>query len=226
MTRTYDIIHNIRTIEGYIEDAMWMAILDGDHEQELRKYESALNILESLSVLSPDEERERKRVLSYCLMRINDAMEQLERHEGSLERAKQVLQLAEESEDLVQILRAQLALGVTLLNSGNLSEAEQYFASIIKQTQNERKNPEVIQVFGWTLIVRVNILMGKSLNNQAKILAEEALGVLSGIKNYAGLRTVCSLLAKIHQIEGNQEMAASFNEQSEKYGELAIKNRK
>jgi tetratricopeptide (TPR) repeat protein len=226
MTDATDNVRRIRKMEDLVEDAMWMANLDGDYERAVRKYESSLKQLESMTNLSTEEELERKRVISYCLMRINDAMDRLGQSGGSVDRAKQALQLAEESEDIVQTLRAKLALGIALLNSGNLNEAEQHFGAIIKQTKDEHKNTDLVQIYGWTLIVRVNILMGKSLYNQAKVLAEHALRVLSGIKNYAGLRTVCSLLAKIHQIEGNQEMAASFKAQSDKYGELAIKNRR
>jgi len=79
----------------------------------------------------------------------------------------------------------------------------------------------VIQVYGWTLIVRVNILLGKSLYKQAKELATQALGVLGGIKNYAGLRTTCSLLSRIYEIEGDAEEAESYRVKSVEYVKLA-----
>ena len=135
------------------------------------------------------------------------------------------LRLAKESEDLVQTLRSKLALGVTFLNSGNLLEAESHFTDIILQTQDETENKDVIQIYGWTLIVRVNILLGKSLYNQAKELTNQALGVLSGITNYAGLRTAYSLLSRIYQNEGNIEKSEMYMQKSDEYDKLTKEHR-
>lgn len=135
------------------------------------------------------------------------------------------MRLAEESEDRVQTLRSKLALGVALLNLGKLREAERYFTDIILESQGETGNKDIIQVYGWTLIVRANILLGKSLYNQAKDVADQALGVLSGIKNYAGLRTACSLLSRVYKIEGDNENAEHYRERSEDYAKLARDHR-
>ena len=83
----------------------------------------------------------------------------------------------------------------------------------------------MIQVYGWTLIVRVNILLGKSLYSQARELTNQALGVLSGIKNYAGLRTAYSLMSRISNIEGNTEKANEYKQASEEYAKLAKEHR-
>lgn len=212
-------------IEKSIEDALWTSVVDEDYEKALGVYEKARTDLELMKIKTNDIEREQKRLLSYCIMRINDTLDHLERSEGSVERAEESLKLAEESEDLVQILRSKLAMGVALLNTGKLPEAERHFADIILQTQDEIENKDVIQIYGWTLIVRVNILLGKSLYNQAKELANQALGVLSGINNYAGLKTACSLLSRIYQNEGNIEKSKSYKEQSEQYANLAKEHR-
>ena len=148
-----------------------------------------------------------------------------ERSEGSIKRAEESLRLAKESEDLVQTLRSKLALGVAFLNSGNLLEAESHFTDIILQAQDETENKDIIQIYGWTLIVRVNILLGKSLYNQAKELANQALGVLSSITNYAGLRTAYSLLSRIYQNEGNIEKSEMYTQKSDEYDKLTKKHR-
>ncbi len=215
----------IQEIEESIEDALWASIQDEDHEAALEVYENARGTLESIGGLSENLDRERKRVLSYCILRQNDALARLDRSDGSIERAEESLKLAEESEDIVQILRSKLAVGVALLNTGNLPESEEYFTDIILQTQDETENKDIIQVYGWTLIVRVNILLGKSLYNQAKELALQALGVLSGIGNYAGLRTVCSLLSHIHFGEGNMENGELYKQRSEDYARMAREHR-
>ncbi len=215
----------IQGIEKSIEDALWTSVADEDYEKALGEYELAKASLEAMQDLSGDAQRERKRVLSYCIMRINDALDYLERSEGSIERAEESLRLAKESEDLVQILRSTLALGVAFLNLGKLPEAENHFTDIILQTQYETENKDVIQIYGWTLIVRVNILLGKSLYNQAKELANQALEVLSGITNYAGLRTAYSLLSRIYQIEGNSEKSEMYSQKSDEYDKLTKEHR-
>jgi tetratricopeptide (TPR) repeat protein len=225
MVDSTDIMVRIQEIENSIEDALWDSVQDKNQEKALKEYEKAKTDLESLDAQTEDADKERKRVLSYCLMRINDAMEHLEQSEGSIKRAEESLRLAEESEDRVQILRSKLALGIALLNLGKLPESESHFTDIILQTQDESENKDVLQVYGWTLIVRVNILLGKSLYNQAKELANEALGVLSGIENYAGLRTICSLLSRIYQIEGNTEKSDHYKQRSEDYAGLAREHR-
>lgn len=225
MVDSNDVLLRIQAIESVIEDVMWTCVQNKDYERALQEYENAQQELESIAVFTEEGERHRNRVLSYCVMRINDALEILDRSEGSLERAEDSLKLAVESGDRVQILRSKMALGVTLLNSGNLQEAESHFSDIILQTQDETENRDIIQIYGWTLIVRVNILLGKSLYNQAKELATQALGVLSGIKNYAGLRTACSLLSRVYEIEGDTEEAESYRQRSEEYAKLARDHR-
>ncbi len=225
MVSATDDLKWLKEIEKSIEDALWTSVIDEDYEKALTAYEKAKKDLEPIEIISGDVEREQKRLLSYCIMRINDALEYLERSEGSIERAEESLRLAEESEDLIQILRSKLAVGVTLLNTGKLPEAESHFTDIILQTQDEIENKDVIQLYGWTLIVRVNILLGKSLYNQAKELANQALGVLSSISNYAGLRTACSLLSRIYQNEGNIEKSKSYSERSEEYAQKAKEHR-
>ncbi len=220
-----DKIRKIREIEEFIEETMWISLDNENYEKALRNYEQAKNDLESLEGLNGETEKEQKRVLSYCLMRINDALESLDRSEGSIERAEGVLKLAKESGDSVQVLRSKLALGVALLNSGMFPEAEAHFTDIILQTQYESEDEDVIQVYGWTLIVRANILLGKSLYSQAEEVANKALSVLSGIENYAGLRTVYSLLSRIYQAEGVVEKAESCKLKSQKYGKLAKEHR-
>ncbi|TET12437.1 MAG: hypothetical protein E3J86_00195 [Candidatus Thorarchaeota archaeon] len=225
MVSATDDLKWLKEIEKSIEDALWTSVIDEDYEKALTAYEKAKKDLEPIEIISGDVEREQKRLLSYCIMRINDALEYLERSEGSIERAEESLRLAEESEDLIQILRSKLAVGVTLLNTGKLPEAESHFTDIILQTQDEIENKDVIKIYGWTLIVRVNILLGKSLYNQAKELANQALGVLSSISNYAGLRTACSLLSRIYQNEGNIEKSKSYSERSEEYAQKAKEHR-
>ncbi|TFF91546.1 hypothetical protein EU546_08450 [Candidatus Thorarchaeota archaeon] len=215
----------LREIEDSIEETMWESGEDGDYNSALQVYEKLEEELRSLSNLSENEESEMLRILSYCIMRHTDAMARVDTSYDSIKRSKEALELAEKSYSRVQALRAKMALGVALLNRGELAEAEKHFATIIMATRDETEDRDVIQVFGWTLIVRVNILLGKSLYNQAEELAKQALGVLSGIENYAGLRTANSLLGHIYEARGEPEKAKRCRESAEYYAKLAKEHR-
>jgi tetratricopeptide (TPR) repeat protein len=218
-------LERLREIEKSIEDAMWKSSEDEDYDRAVKTYDLLEKELRSMTGLSSEEESERLSILSYCIMRHTDALGYTETPGEPIKRSKEALEIAEQSGSRVQTLRAKMALGVALLNTGNLPEAEKHFGDIITDTRNETEDHDVIQVYGWTLIVRVNILLGKSLYDQAEELAKQALGVLSGIDNYAGLRTANSLLARIHEAKGEAEEAKSCKESAEYYADLAKEKR-
>lgn len=225
MPGTTDSLGRLREIEDTIEEAMWTSSEDKDYGKAVETYEEMEREIRSFTGLSAEEERERLRILSYCIMRHVDAMGYIDESVDSLARSKESLELAERSGSRIQTLRAKMALGVALLNQGRLPEAEKHFSAIIIDTRDETEDNDIIQVFGWTLIVRVNILIAKSLYNQAEELAKKALGALSGIKNYAGLRTANILLARIYEEKEEPERAKSCRERAEHYAKLAKEHR-
>jgi tetratricopeptide (TPR) repeat protein len=218
-------MERLREMEKSIEDTMWKSSEDEDYDQAVKTYEAIEKELRSMTGRPGAEERERLRILSYCIMRHTDALGYTETPGDPIKRSEEALELAEQSGSRIQKLRAKMTLGVALLNTGNLPEAEKYFAAIITDTRDESEDRDVIQVYGWTLIVRVNILLGKSLYSQAEELAKHALGVLGRIDNYAGLRTANGLLARIYEAKGEQEEAKSCRESAEYYAELAKEKR-
>ncbi len=211
--------------EEIIENAIWESQVNEDWDWELAEYRKATEILTGLNELPVAIELERKRVLAYCLMRIDEALVKLDRTEGAVRRAQESLELAIESGDIVQIARSKLTMGIRLLNEGKLPAAESHFGDIIKDGMAS-DDSDMKQVVGWTLLVRANILKGKSLYNQALIVAEDAAGVLAGIENYAGLAQVYSLIATIQNDMGSPEAAKLSLEASESYAEKAKKHRK
>jgi tetratricopeptide (TPR) repeat protein len=225
MPGSTDSLQRLREIEDSIEEAMWRSGEDGDYDQAIRVYVELEEELRSLSDLSERKESERLRILSYCIMRHSDAMGHVDTLYDSMSRSEEALELAERSGCRVQTLRARMALGVAMLNKGQLPEAEKHFAAIITETRDETEDKDIIQVFGWTLIVRVNILLGKSLYNQAEDLAKQALSVLAGIENYAGLRTANSLLGRIYEARKEPEKARSYRGSAEYYAKLAKEHR-
>ena len=214
------VVEKIKLAESMIEKALWDAMRNEDIETELKTYREAKEILNNLTDLPETIERERKRVLSYCLMRIDESLNNLSKSEGTLERAEESLQMAIESGDSVQIARSRLAKGVRLLNDGKLPDAEVQFTDIIKGGI-ESENRDMQQVVGWTLFVRATILKGKSLYDQALYVAQDAAGILSSIDNYAGLRQVYSLISVLYLDLGNKDESRKAKDMSAHFDKKA-----
>jgi len=215
---------DISEAEKIIENAIWESQERKDLDWELAEYRKAEEILTGLVNLPDDVENERKRVLSYCLMRIDEVLVNLDETEGAINRAEESLELAIDSGDTVQIARSKLALGIRLLNEGKLPDAESHFGDIIKDGF-ESEDADMKQVVGWTLIVRANILKGKSLYNQALLVAEDAVGILSSINNYAGLAQINAIISMIHQDADNPDEAEESKRASENFAKMAREHR-
>ncbi|MHA1480439.1 MAG: hypothetical protein ACTSQZ_03340 [Candidatus Thorarchaeota archaeon] len=213
-------LEKIKQAESMIEKALWAAVRNEDIEAELKTYKEVEEILNNLSDLPETIERERKRVLAYCLMRIDESLNNLDEIDGTLERAEKSLRLAIESGDSVQIARSRLAKGIRLLNDGKLPEAEAQFTDVIKGGIDS-ENRDMQQVVGWTLLVRANILKGKSLYDQALYVAQDAAGILSSIDNYAGLRQVYSLISVLHLDLGNKDESGKAKDMSAHFDKKA-----
>jgi tetratricopeptide (TPR) repeat protein len=213
-------LRQIKDAEKMIENAMWQAVSDDNHERELEIYLEAKRILDSLVNLSPDLQKEIARVLSYCLIRIANTESILDVKSG-IEKEKEALRLAEISEDLVQIARSSLALGIGLLNQGNLIEAERQWHRVFQLAEGHDDDRDMQQVVGWTLIVRSNVLMGKSLYKQALALALKAAGILSSIDNYIGMAAANRALANAYRALGNNEQVEISNQLVEVYQQKA-----
>ena len=210
----------IKNAEELIEAAVWESLETEDYDRELKKYVKARHLLESINDVPTDLQMEHDRVLSYCLMRISDAQSKLgvENDSALIEKS---LELAERSQDSVQIARSSLNFGIYLLNQGQIPEAEERFRRVFALAEDMDDNRDMQQTLGWTLIVRTNILLGKSLYNQACSVIEDAIGILSSIDNYAGLRVAYRLLSKTQQILGDDKEAEISLQLAEKYEGLA-----
>jgi tetratricopeptide (TPR) repeat protein len=215
-----DILRRIHDTEKMIDKVMWQAVSDENHEKELELYRDAKGILDSLTDLSPNLKKEHVRVLSYCLIRIANT-EAILHFKSGIEHEKEALRLAEISEDIVQIARASLALGIGLLNQGKLPEAEKNWRRVFKLAEGHDEDRDMQQVMGWTLVVRSNVLIGKSLYNQALALAIKASGILSSIENYAGIAAANRVLANAYRALGNNEQGVVCEQLAEFYQQKA-----
>lgn len=211
-------IDKILKLEQRIEDAHHQAGYDGNHENEFRVYEEIQNELTALQDLDELAVKERDRVLSHCLLRMADALSEVEEDFRELGLVKEALSLAKRSENQVQIARSLLALGIRILNQGNLPEAEECFTQIIEMAK-DNTDRDMVQVLGFTFLVRSNILLGKSLYNQAVFILKEAEYLLSSIDNYRGLAAVHRVLARAHASLGEAEESEAAKKMADYYEE-------
>lgn len=226
MTSDEAIRKSIKDIELRIEEALWDAMDDENRERELERYTEARAALEDLECPSPDLERERARVLSYCLMRIDETLVNLGNTEDALVRAREALDMGKLSEDPVQIARCHLALGVRYLNNGQLEEADSHWHEVFKLAEGQEKNDDMQQVLGWTLLARAHVAKAKSLYDQALHLAKGAEGRLLQVDNYAGLAAVYELMKDLYGALGQPEKIEWAEKMSDHYKDLAKTKRR
>lgn len=213
-------MHTIKEAETIIDTAAWDDLAEQDTRKALKTYQKAKTMLESLKNLDPQQEKQRKRVLSFCLLRIDDVLVALGDDAGSMARAREVLDLAVQSEDEVQIARAQLLLGTRLLNAQDIAGAEEHFARILTNWLDS-DNRDLQQVVGWTLLVRGHILNAKSLYTQAIKVLQDANTVLTSIGNYAGMARAYDLMSNVYLNLGDSDMSHECRTKSSEYLEKA-----
>lgn len=212
------IFKKIKDAEKTIEKTLWECVQDNDYRKALNTYEQMQTRLSILSDLPPELEKERNRVLSYCLMRIDDALVALGDDENAVERAKEALEIAEKSMNPVQIARCALALGTRLLNKGNITESEEQFRRVYDLAQRH-KDADMQQVLGWTFIVRGHILNGKSLYDQALVVLKDAEAILESIDNYAGIAQANELMATVYSNLGDSSNSNKCKAKAKKFTE-------
>jgi len=219
-------LEQVKEAEEKIEVALWKAVKDDDHEAELKEYREAEAILRGIEGLTEENDKKRKGILAYCLMRIDNVLVELNESTEAVERTKEALEIAKESEDLIQIARCSLAHGTRLLNDGNIPQAEMQFTRVIKLAEENQENSEIQQVLAWTYIVRGHILMGKSLYEQAVYVLEEAIAIGISIENYAGIAAANRVLISAYNNLGEKEKAEKAKQSADYYQEKAKKEKK
>ena len=129
---------------------------------------------------------------------------------------KEALEKAENAKDDEKIAKCSLDLGLYLLSDGKFPQAEEQFTRVIKLADEQKENEELQRLLAETYLVRGNILMGKSIYDQAVYLLELAISLFNKFKNNNRLESAHRVLAKAHMNLGNNEKAAEA-EKSAKY---------
>ncbi|UCG01557.1 MAG: hypothetical protein JSW11_18330 [Candidatus Heimdallarchaeota archaeon] len=220
-----EILGKLRRAEDKIESALWQAVKDSNHEEELQLYKEVRDFLLSLLNLQSDLAQERDRILSYCLMRIDNTLVELGDNTNAVDRAREAFEVAQRSGNDVQLARCSLAYGTRLLNSGDLPAAESQFKLVYELAERYPNDKDIQQTLGWALIVRGHILNGKSLYTQALTVLEEAEGICLSIENYAGIAQVNGLLVQVYGNLNDPERAEVCKKKAEKYQKRAVEEK-
>jgi tetratricopeptide (TPR) repeat protein len=215
-----EILGKLKQAEEKIETALWQAVKDSNHEVELQRYQEVKDYLLSLSGLLSGLTQERDRILSYCLMRIDNALVELGDSVDAVSRAREAFNFAKRSGNAVQLARCALAYGTRLLNVDDLSAAESEFKLVYELAEKYPNDKDIQQTLGWALIVRGHILNRKSLYTQALTVLKEAEEICLSIDNYAGLAQVNALLTQVY---GNLNEAVRVEECEKKAKEYQKK---
>ncbi|MBD3190800.1 MAG: hypothetical protein GF308_09160 [Candidatus Heimdallarchaeota archaeon] len=192
------VLKKIKEAEEKIEVALWLAAEDLNFQKELETYRQVKENLLSLTDLSNEMEKERNRVLSFCLMRIDNSLGNLGHSEKAVERTKEALNVAEKSEDLLAISRCLLALGTRLIEQGEIEEAEKHFNKIFTIAENNPQNKDIQQTKGWTLITKGHFAHKMGICEEALVELRKAEEILRAINNYAGIAQANELMAKVY----------------------------
>lgn len=134
---------------------------------------------------------------------------------------EEALEKAEEAKDDVKIVKCALDLGLYLLSDEKLPQAEMQFTRVIKLAKKHEDNDELQKVLAETYLVRGNILMGKSLYDQAVYLLELAISLFSKFKNDNRLAAAHRVLSKAHMSLGNNKKAEEAEKMAKHYSDKA-----
>ena len=130
---------------------------------------------------------------------------------------KEALEKAENAKDNEKIAKCSLDLGLYLLSDGKLPQAEEQFTRVIKLADEQKENEELQRLLAETYLVRGNILMGKSLYDQAVYLLELAISLFIKFKNNNRLASANRVLSKAYMGLGDTEKAKEMEKNAKHY---------
>lgn len=217
----------ITKLEERIERALWEHEVPGEVGEALAAYTAARAELENLDVSAdPGGNREQRRVLAYCLMRMGNALRQLDRHAEAACLADLELFAARASGDSVTLGRSLMSHGVNALQSGVL---EQGLAELdeARRVFESGGSPDHIQGLGWYWILQADLLnAGIIAGDPQEVIAaaDQALELLLPIENWPGAARAYAARARANASLDQAESAAEDRSQQEQYERLSQSN--
>lgn len=214
----------LKEAENIIKKALREDI-DNDPEGALEKFTLAMNMLESIDC--SDESllcKRRLSMLSYVMLRVNEALVRLGKSElhQSVAMLEKALHMAEASGDAVQIARCKFALGIRYGSHNMISEALNNVREahdIIK----DRIDREAMITKGWALVAEAYFDLTQGQIDESLTVINSAIKVLEKAGNFAGLSQAYDVKARIYIKRGSSENAERSLKMADEYREKARK---
>ena len=194
--------------------------LSDNLDMRLEECEHAQDLLKQLQNLTPELEQRRLALLSQSFIQETYVLDALGLSETNIERVREALDLAKDSKDAVQIARAHLSLGIHLLNSGELLDAESYWVKILLEAEEHPKDKQMQMVVGRTLIVRGHVLNSKGLFGQAIEVLDDAIRTLELVDDKIGTAEAYELMSKVYHNLNDSESTDCCLKRSNELKEL------
>jgi tetratricopeptide (TPR) repeat protein len=215
-----ELSEKIKAIETQIEAALWDSEVHEDLEKALQTYQEAESRLEEL-VIGADNPAypDQQRVLSYCLMRQENILRQLDKPQEALELGKREIAAARASGDEITLGRALMSNGTNLLVSGKMDDGLKLLDGA-RQVFEKGKSYDHKQGLGWYWILQADLAnAGMVAKEPAEVIdiATRALEILTPIENWPGVARGYAARAAARQKLGDEEGAAKDRQEQEKY---------
>jgi len=205
----------LERVEALLRQCDIRCRLSDDLESRLGECEEARTLLNILEDLPPKQYRRRLALLSQSYIQETFVLDALGLPHDNLESIGNAMDLAKDSRDPVQIARAHLALGIQLLNRGELLDADSYWVQILLQAEEHPTDQRMQVVVGRTLIVRGHILNAKGQFARAIEVLDDAIQTLESAGDRIGLAEAYELMARVYHNLNDTRSSEFCQEQSE-----------
>jgi len=203
---------NFKEFEEKVDEQALSWEMKGQLEKALRAYDKLLAEVEASSPANHHENKEKKAMIAYLLMRKAGVLLQTEKTEPGERLMHKALKEAEQSCNSLVIARAKLGVGVFYGSTGRLEEGEKLLTEALSSF-SKGIDYDSKQGYGWTLL-NLGGLYGKQGKwTLAEQRLDEAVKLLEEIGNWVGVASAYELKAKHNSAKGN---AAAAKKDSQK----------
>jgi len=197
---------DMKTWEEKVEKEGLAWEMEGELERALNSYDALLREAEEVTLTSQLEDREKKAIVAYLLMRKAGVLLRTGKVEEGEMLINQALTYAERSGNLLILGRVKLGLGVFYGSKGRFEEGEKLLKEALLSF-NEGADYDSRQGAGWALLNLGGLYLKQRRLDLAEKKLAEAIELLETIQNWVGVASAYELKAKLNSIKGNHALA-------------------
>jgi len=175
-------------------------------ERALNSYDALLREAEEVTPTSQLEDREKKAIVAYLLMRKAGVLLRTGKVEEGEMLINQALTYAEQSGNLLILGRVKLGLGVFYGSKGRFEEGEKLLKEALLSFY-EGTDYDSRQGVGWALLNLGGLYLKQGKLDLAEKKLAEAIELLKTIQNWVGVASAYELKAKLNSIKGDHALA-------------------